>query len=243
MDVSQLKRDKSKILAATKIVKVGDDRSLIANGNVKVYLPKHWTEGNLGSIDDKFNTLAMICFVVDDKYYSSLEALAKISLNTYDVSTVRIEDIEYYELSYQKGETIADSLLLVQDKNIVYEVFNEIIAKGKMPFYIGYVSALTLFDTSPLHAGYNTGTDIAIESLMSANRARDPKTPSKLYRYTLENQQDLFTKVPSMLPLTSVSGATNTSTRIMGSRMKEGILESIIDPSTTIESGEKIQFL
>lgn len=243
MEVSQLKRDRKKILDAVRQVKVGDDVSLVAAKEVKVYLPKHWTESNLGSIDEKFNSLCVICFVVEGKFFAHLEALTKISLNPYDISTVKIEDVEYYELSYQKGETICDSLTLVQDKNIVYEVFNEKLAKAKMPFYFRYADVLTIFDTSQLHAGYNTGTDFAIESLMSANRARDEKNPNKLFRYTLQKQEDLDTMTPVMLGLTSVSGATNASSRIMGNYMKDGLVESIIDPTSVIEEGDKVLFL
>lgn len=243
MDISGLVRDADKVRDAIAEVKIGNAYSAVAKKSVKVYFPKYWLEGNLGSIDSKITVFAFISFVVDDKYFSHLDAIAMISLNPLDVSVVKIEDVEYYQLSYMPGETIADSITLVKDGKNVFETFNEFLSKSKVPWYMGYTHTCGVFSTALKHAGYNTRTDRAIESFMTANRARDPKNGSKLFRYSVKSQEELETVSPVLLPLTSVSGATSASSRLAGSNMKEGIVESIIDPTTTLSSNDKIMFL
>lgn len=241
MEISNLKSDPEKVRSALAEVRLGNNYSLVAKEEVKVCFPKIWLESDMGNIDSKISVFAMVGLIVDSSF-CYIDALAFINLNPLDVSIVKIEDIEYYILTYQKGQTITDSTTLVRDGLNTSKAFNEFLAKAKTPWYIGYVGICNLFRTSQLHAGYNTKTDRSIHSFMTGNRSRDPSNSGKLFRYTLKSQEDVY-KQPVMLPLTSVSGATSATSRLAGSNMKEGIVESIVNPTTTLEDTDKVLFL
>lgn len=243
MDISSLVRNKDEVLSSISEVKTGNNYSIVAKKKIDVLFPKYWIESELGSFDAKVNVFAMVAFVVEDKFYSHLDVLAYITLNPLDSSSVKIEDIEYFKLTYQPGETITDSTTLVKDGLSVARAFNEFLSKSKVPWYMGYADVCSIFYTSELHAGYNTKTDKAIESFMTANRSRNPKKPSQLFRYSIKTQEELETVRPVMLPLTSVSGATSASSRLAGSYMKDGIVESVVNPTYTLEESDKLLFL
>lgn len=243
MDILSLVRNPDKVYTALKEIEIGDKTSIVANGNVKVVFPKYWVESDLGTMDTNVTVLAFVCFVVDDKYFSYIDAITKITLNAYDVSSVKIGDIDYLQLSYEKGETIADSITLVKDGNNSYLVFNEFMTRGRIPWYINYNGVLNAFDTSMLHAGFNTQSDKSVESMMSANRARDPDNPSLIFRHSVKTQEEFDTKVPVWLPLTSVEGTTSALARLGGNYMKEGITESVVSPTDQLNDSDSLVFL
>lgn len=243
MDISTLVRDKDKVFDALSEVKVGNNYTLVAKQKLDVYFPKYWLESELGSFESKVNVIGFIAIVLDDKYFSHIDVLSYITFNPYDSSSVKIEDVEYFKLSYLPGETMVDNTTLVKDGVTSARAFNEFMSKSKIPWYLRYVDVCTMFYTSELHAGYNTKTDKAIESFMTANRSRDPSDPSKLFRYSIKSQDDLMNASPIMLPLTSISVASNTTSRFAGSYMKKGIVESTINPTETLEDTDKLLFL
>lgn len=243
MDISKLSRDKNKVLDAIAEVKMGNNYAMIAKKKIDIVFPKYWLESAMGSFDLKVNVFAMVAIIVEEQYFSHIDALTSISFNPIDSSSVKIEDIEYFKLSYQPGETITDSTTLVKDGLTAARAFDEFLSKSKIPWYLRYQDICLAFQTSQLHAGYNTRTDKSIESFMTGNRSRDPKNTAKLYRYTLKSQDDLDKTRPVMLPLTSVSGATSTSSRMAGSYMKDGIVESVVNQTTTLEDSDRLLFL
>lgn len=241
MDIKKLKHDPSKIHSNWVETVDGEGNSLIATrGGCKIYFPKHYTEGKLGSIDTNFNVIAIFCVVVDDKYYSVSDAIAEMTLSPDEVNVVKVDDAEYYELVFEDGSVITINSMLVVDNQKVYQVFDEFLAKGKTPWYISYTMLLQIFKTARIHAGVNLGVDAAVLSMMTASRGRQQSDKSKYYRNQLATQRDLDEIRPAMLPLTSVASATNTTSKIMGSYLTAGIVSSLVSPSTQTENIEQL---
>lgn len=239
MDVSKLKRDPKKCLEAWSTPK--DSKSIIAKKNVKIYFPKHYMTGPLGNIDDKFNTIAVFGIVVDDTYYCASDAPAKMSLTPDSVNVVKINDSDYYELSWEKGSIITENRFLVINKGLMSEISNEFIEKGKTPWYVNQWYIANLFKHDQLFGGVKIAENDTLISLTAAFRARHPDDRSKSFRNVVKDQKEFDTVMPIMTPLNSVAAsASNTLTRLNGGYMTEGMVGAIVDPSDKLETVESL---
>lgn len=239
MDITTLIRDPSKVIDAWSISK--DSKSIIATKNVKVYFPKAYMTSTLGNIDDKFNVIGVFGIVVDDKYFCASDALAKMSLQPDTVNVVKIQDGEYYELGWEPGSIITPNRFLVVSKELLSEVSNEFIEKGKTPWYLNLPFLSNLFSTDKLFGSVRIAEDRSLISLTSAFRARHPDDRRRPFRAMVKTQKEFDTVMPVMTPLNSVAAsASNTLTKLGGGYMNEGMVSALVEPSETLETVESL---
>lgn len=238
MDISNLIRKPSIVNKAW--FSPPDTGTIIAKKACKVYFPKHYMDGKLGHIDDKFNVMGVFGITVDDKYFCASDALAVMAFTPDVINIVKIQDAEYYELGWEEGSVICPNRFLVQNKSLMYEVSNEFVSKGKTPWYFDKAMMANVYKTDKLHGGVRMGDDRAIISTTASFRARDPKNREQAFRYSVRTQKEFDEGQPDYLPLNSVAAtASNTATKLIGAYLQEGMVSAIIEPSTTVESSEK----
>lgn len=236
MDYANLKHNPEAVRKAWYADK--KDKTIVALEPCTICFPKHWMDSGLGSIDDRYNVMAMFAVIVGDNYSVS-DAMAKMPLTPDSVNTVKIDDVDYYELSWEKGGVITPNRFLVVDNGNAYQCFLEFISKGKTPWYFSVVHLANIFRTSELHAGANLQADPAIMSNFTAFRCRDMKDSKRYFRETIKDQSQLVTERPQINSLTSVAGnATNTTAKLLGANLAEGAVSAIISPSVTNETLE-----
>jgi hypothetical protein len=216
-------------------------KQIIALKDCRVYFPATYLNGKLGYMDDKVNVIAYFGIVVEDTYYAVSDALALMSLTPDEQNLVRIEDGEYMELSWKAGSVITENRHLVKDSGILYEVFNEIVAKGKTPWYMSITQLADLFRTAGIHAGKSIGVNKSILSIFVASRAKSMTDRRVYFRETLKTQADMSTLKPAINPLNSVSaGATNTTSSLLGSYLREGMVSTLVTPAENNEAIEDL---
>lgn len=214
-------------------------QTIVATEDCKIYFPKSWLSGKLGTIDSRFNVLGVFAIVVGNNYAVS-DCMAKMPLIPDEVNAVKINEIDYYELSWLKGSVICPNRFLVKDKQLLYHVFEEFHGRGRQPWYIGVVKLISLFHTSVLHGGASLNTNQAIISLLTSARARQ-EDRTKYFKEQLITQSDLTRHSPVMIPLANVAyGSTNATARLYGGYLTEGLVSELVNPS---ERQEKIESL
>lgn len=235
MDFSKFKRDRKKIGGLLKT----HQSKVIVTGECKVYIPKRFTEKDLVVITDTITILG-VCGIVAGDSYSTMLCNALFTTQPSSSTIVTIEDVEYFEFKYEAGDVFVTDINLVQDKQLIYKIFDEIVAKGKTPWYLTYEDLGVLFDTSVKHGALDLKTDHSILEMITASRARQLTDRTKYYRQTLNSLKD-YEKKPAIIPLRSVMyGATNTTAKLMGSRLNEGISSALVNPSERNEDIESI---
>lgn len=238
MDVSTLIRDPERVAKAW--ISPPETKTIIAKKPCKIYFPKHYMDGKLGSIDDRFNVMGVFGITIEDKYYCASDALAIMPLTPDSINVVKIDDSEYYVLSFDEGSVICPNRSLVKDKTLMYEVSNEFVAKGKTPWYFNKSMMSNIFKTDSIHGGIRMGDDRSIISITAAFRARNPKDRSQPFRYAVKTQKEFDETMPDYLALNSVAATvSNTATKLVGGYLTEGIVSALVEPSTTVESAEK----
>lgn len=238
MDASTYVRDADRIKAALKEL---PDGSVICTAPIKLYIPERYVQKRLMSQGNETYILAIFALVLDDKYYGTSIADAMIRVGQASIATVKFGEESYLEFSYEKGDTVFGSTMLLQDKTLVYSIFDEFVSKAHVPWFMNYEDMAKLFDTAEYHAGMNPGGSRATLELIISMIARDPDDTMSYYRHIFKDKKTMLTKPPVLVPLRSVAlGATNTSAKLIGAYSDEGFTSALNNPSTRMEPIEEI---
>ena len=237
MEIKGLIRNPEAAHSALKEVK----DSLIAVKRCRIYIPESYIGGPLGSIEDSIRIVGIYGIVVEDKYYAVSSALAIMEIEPSATNVVTIDNIKYMEFTFEVGDTVIRNINLIRTGTLVYRIYNEIIAKGKIPWYLQYKDLCLLFTTAYIHGNANLQGDSAILELIASSMARQKDDRTKFYRLQpgLNAKEDKIG--PAFIPLRYVGmQATSTVARLLGAYFQEGVTSALISPSTRTESIEDI---
>jgi hypothetical protein len=233
-----LTRDPQRVQSALRKL---DDKRVVCVKPTKIYIPARFTEVGLASVGTKTQIIGICAIVVDDKYYSVMMANAMIWIDPTSVTTVTIDDTEYYEFSFEPGTAVFTTTEVVKMDSVCYSIYNEIIAGGRVPAYLSYIDLTHIFDSAKEYAGVNIGGNREVTELICSLIARDAERRELYYRQTVKSLQDVQVTGPAWIPLRSVQySATNTTNRLVGSYFREGLNAALVMPAERAERIEKL---
>jgi hypothetical protein len=238
MNIANLIRDANQIHLALE--EMADGRVITTKG-CKIYSPSRYVEHNLSYVGVDVYILGIFGITVEDKYLGVSLLNTMIPIDPTMTNKVKIDDDEYLEFVFAPGTTVFKSTDLVKTDSIVYRIYDEFIAKGYVPWYIGYEELGHLFDSSKEFADANIGTNPEVTQLIASMIARDPNDRTKYFRTAVDSFEEMSKKPPVYVPLKSVQySATNTTTKLGGSYFQQGVVSALIDNSTRTENIEKL---
>lgn len=238
MDISLLKRDASKVHACLAELPNG---KLIAKKELRIYIPARFAERSLAEIGNETNIVGIYAIVTEDNYFGISLVTAMMRIEPSATLRIKINGVEYYEFIFNPGDCVCASTSLVKTDTIVYKIYDEIISKANVPWYINYEDLGRIFDTAKYHAGTNIGANPEVTELIISMIARDKEDKTKYFRTILDKQEDISEKVPAFISLKSVIyAATNTTNKLAGSYMSQGITSALVSPSDREERIESL---
>lgn len=232
MDLSKLRRDPAKVKA--NLIETPDGQ-LIAKAPCSIVIPARFAERELATLEPQVYTIGIYALILEDGSYAVSTVPAMMRFTPIDVVPIKFGEEEYLQFLFPKGSVISDELRLRVENTVVYYIYNELIAKGNVPWYLEYEDFGKLFAEAPKFAGVTVGANHAIFEMVISAISRDPKDKTKYWRHADRDGQ------PTVVPLRSVIyGPTSTLSRIMGAYFKEGITASLVNPSEKVEDIEDL---
>lgn len=237
MDIALLERNPGAV--HDSLYEDGD--RLITKTGCDIYIPKRFDEKKLAHVGEDTSIVAIYAMVIDDKYYSTCVACANMKITPDVTSIVKIQGVDYYKFTFLPGSVITPNLNLVTVSTLVYFIYDEILAKAKVPWFINYFDLGTLFDSAQYHADITLSADNVPLEIAAGIIARDPNNITNHYRVALEGLDTVYTNPPTYSPISSVlAHASNLTARLMGNRFEEGITSSLINPVESVNTIETI---
>jgi len=238
MDVSKLIRDPKRIHADLVIT---PDQRITTTAGCKIHIPANWPEHKLAKLGTEIFILGIYALIIEDKYYGVSRAPTMLQIEPDSTQTIKIEDEEYLEFSFAPKSTVAVTTDVLMDNRILYNIYNEFIAKGSIPWYFTYRDLGGLFEYSAKYSGTMLGANHIIHEMVAATISRNPKKLNEQYRHSIATLSDLDAIKPTVVKLNSVSyGATNTTAKLIGSYFEDGVSSALVNPSTQVEPIESI---
>lgn len=231
-----LKRDPVRI---HQILVEREDGAVYTTAPCKIQIPQRYQERHLANVGSEIYILGIFAIISDDVYGVSITN-AMMRINPSSTETIDIDGTAYLEFHFDKGDKIFPNVELVKNDTITFYIYDEFIAKGRIPWFINYYDLPKLFDTARFHAGINLGNR-AILDLISSTIARNAANKTELYRHVLKKPSDVETNPPVIIPFKSVTWNTSdTTSRLIGSYFGDSITSALVNPSDKVERIEEL---
>lgn len=238
MNPKELIRDASKVLECLQEL---PDESLVALKEVKIYVPVRFAERGLAEVGVETYICGVYAIVVGDKYFGVSTINAMIRITPTSTMKIKVKGDDYFEFTFAEGSVVIPSLNLVKNDIIVYRIYDEIISKGRVPWYMDYETMGHIFDSAGYHAGANIGENSEVTELIISIIARNPDKKSDYYRTVVTNPELALKATVAWIPLRSVTyAATNTTNKLAGSYWSVGVVSALTAPA---ERTERIEML
>lgn len=238
MDWKPLKRDPSKLRAA---LAPQADGSIVAIKPVKIYVPERYAEKQLAVVGSETFILGIHAITTGDEYYAVSRIDAMMRICPTAINTVKFDQDTYLEFVFDAGAVVLATTGLVMTDTLVYQIFDEHISKGNVPWAIAYDDLARLFESSDKHAGVHLANQHSILAMIAASITRQKANRAQYYRHGLTTESDKQTVERVVIPLRSVTyGATNTTSKLVGAYWNDGLTSALVNPA---EKQEKIEEL
>ena len=229
-------KDKAKVMANLKEM---PDASVVTIKGCKIHFPERFVDRNLAYMGQTVYCLGYFNIIVDDKYSSVFTVNATPELTPTKIEKINVGGVPYYELIFNPGSTVIKSLDVVKIDTTVYDIYDEFLANGHLPYYTNYDDLAGIYDTAKKHAGANMGDQAEVTELIVSVMARWPNDREKYYRQGVSSHKGA-PPAPVYIPIESVESATNTTSRLAGAYFETGLKLAIATPAVRNERIEDI---
>ncbi len=237
MDVSTMVRDPKRV----KETLIEKDGMLISSKGCKVYTPKRYVERKLASVGSEIKIVGVMTIVVEDKYYSVMKVPSMLTIQPSEILTEKVGDEEYFVFSFDPGSVLVTNLNIVMDIFLIYDLYNEIIAKGHVPWSFTYEDIGKLFAETKKYTGDSLSRTNTILEMIASTVSRNPNNLMEFYRHQIQTEAEEKKVNPRFIPFRSVLyGANNTTAKLLGAYFDDSLLSALVNPSERTEGVETI---
>lgn len=238
MDPKKLRRDPKRVQSALSITAGGQ---VVTSKPCRIYIPARYAEKQLANIGSEIHILGIYAIVMEGQYYAVSLANAMKRIEPATINTISIDDNEYYEFIFEAGDTVIADVNLVVNDTLPYHINDEIIAKGRIPWFLTYEDLGSLFDSAEKYAGVRLGANDAVLEMIASSIARSEKDPRVYYRQVVKSKEDVEKNPPLFIAFRNISyGATNTTAKLMGSYFEASMTSALVNPSEKVEDIEEL---
>lgn len=215
---------------------VDTGNSIIAKSDVKIFLPAHYQQVHLATIERNISIIAVYAMVVNDSVYAVSNTLCRVTITPRSYSIETHNGTEWLVFNFEKDDVIIPDTTVIRDKIFVYRCNDEFVTKGKVPEFIDYANDRTTFyATATKFGSVDYGVDPAILELMATMTARDPKDLLVPFRLCKDKNA-----VPVYIDMDNINyNTTNASAKLLGNYARTGLTSALITDSNNLETLER----
>lgn len=238
MEASKYKRNPAAVVAAIREM---PDGSLVCTKDCIIHVPESFRSKQLLAMGSETITIGFYAVILSTGEYGVYTIPSMIRLNPAETVTRTIDDTSYYEFSFKAGQVMVKSIDLVKDNIMLYYLTEEVLARGRIPWYYDYEDLGDFFNNMLKYTGTSLVTTPSIGEMVVAQIARSAKDRTiPIRNFITKMGLDLRDQI-AWVPLRNVEdGAQDTTSKIAGNYMAEGIDAAIQNPSTKVNRIESM---
>ena len=237
MSVEGLRREPSASFQAKALTELPDG-SVIANRYLEIYLPRRFVDNGMAAVSDKVTTAAVLGLVIPGECYAPLVALMDITLLPLNIREVNIKGVPYLVLEFEEGDTVIESLEVIQDSNKPYFYMLEFYYYAKITWYMSHREVEGLFDNAKAECGVDVGSTFQVPRVLTSIMFRDPDNPDQPYRYSKAITEG---RPPLIVGLNNGSMLIDgTFAKISSGYLQDNTVAAIVNPDTKVTDYERI---
>lgn len=236
VDISKLKRDPEK--AKANLVQVG--KTIVTKKACVIQFPVSYENAHLANLGTESLVFGVFPIIFEDGYYTLNNTNAQFRLSPNVIEKTKIDNIDYYVLKFEAGDTLFLSTDLVKANKLVYYAYSYFLEKGNVPWFLNLFDLANIFNTAKEHAGVNLGNKVTVDIIVMT-MARDAKETYELYKHKIKSQSDILTNPPAIIPFDSVVWNTSdTTSKLNGSYFNTAVNAALVNRSERVEIIEEL---
>jgi len=235
MELGNLKRDGD---AIDKSLIINADSSVTAARDLEIHLPKRFVDNGFATVGEKVQSVAVLGIVVPGVCYAPLVALMDITLEPLGMREVAIGGVQYLILEFTKGDTVIESLDVLEDPNKPYQYYLEFDFYAKKPWYLNKEDLSSMVDYAEYECGGKVGSSPQVKRVFNSLMYRDPDNLNNPYRNSkamLEGREPIIVGLNNSALL--IDG---TFSKLTGGYLQDNTIAAIVNPDTKVTDMEKV---
>lgn len=232
MDKIALRRNKDAVLSKLKI----SNDSLICTEDCMIQIPVRFGQVNLADVSVDIYIIGIYALVLKSGEYSVSNMAGMIKITPTSILTKKIGEDEYYEFLFTAGSVISPNVNIVRKDLVPYDIFNEFIFKGGVPWYMEYSDVGKLLNSAKKYADSNSGNIYEVGEFIASIITRKASDRTIYYRLSLPSNER-----PKYVPLSSVFySVNNTVNKLAGNYFSDGVTSALVNPTTNTNKLEEL---
>lgn len=228
IDFSKLKRNPE---AIKNCLKVMDDRT-IATKRLRVVFPERFTKKKVGLAVLGITSSVVGLYAILDDYnnYAVSIVTAFQTFKPSQIDTVLIDKKPYYQFTIEENENFILNNNLVQSSRHIFNLFSEIYLAGNVPAYYNYEDTARLLSESSKFNDFGIGKDPLLFEVITSIISRSPNNSKQYFKETIKTESDKL-KTPSYVGMSDIyDSLDDTVAKTIGGYLRQGIINSIVEP-------------
>lgn len=226
MDISKMRRNPQAVLAGLKALPNG---ALATTQPLHIHVPETFRAKSILQMGEEILTMGYIALVLDSGEYGVYMIPSMIRLNPSQTTMIEVDGKAYYDFSFDAGTIVFKSIELLKDNSLLYNVTDELLSRGRIPWYYGYEDMAEFFKSIAHYTGTQLVPVRSVGEMVVAQVARLPTKRTDPLRYHLTKAGVNVQSGVSWLPLRNVSiGAEGFAAKFVGSYLDDGIDSALL---------------
>lgn len=222
-------------------LKTTSSGQVITNQACKIQVPARFMDIGLGQIGSETFVMGYFALILDTLEYTVCNVAAIVELNPSKTITVLIDDVLYYEFYFEPGSVVINTTDLLRRSKLMFNIIDEFIFKGKVPWYLEYEDLGKLFDTAKSHGDSNVGESLETIEFIASIVTRHINDRTKPIRQLITEYKDIQRDYLQYVGMNSVFYSVNsTMNRLSGSYFSDGVTSSLVIPTDKVSTIESI---
>ena len=217
------------------------NNAVICKVPCKIQVPVRFIDVGLGSIGIDTFIIGHYPIILETGEYAVSNINAMVEINPWKTIKVEINGIPYYEFHFQANQIVINTTELLKKDTLMYNIFDELIFKGKIPWYLEYEDIGKIFDTAKKHGNSNVGQNLEIIELIASLITRSKNDRSIPLRNVMTSYKDMDISKITYIALVSIFYSVNSVTnKLTGAYTTDGITSALTMKSDRVEKIEEI---
>ena len=226
---------------AVKAVLVQKDGKVYCKEPCRIQIPVRFVKRNMAKIGTSNFIYGLFPIILESGEYALHNLCAMVEILPYKTTETTVDGEDYYEFHFEKNSVVINNTTVVQRKTLMFNVFDELFFKGKIPWYLNYFDICSLFDTAKSHADSKVAEVPDTIELLASIISRSVENPKLSIRLTAKSINDFKPSQMKSVALKNVMFSVNTTlNKLAGSYFDPGVRSALVQPTDQVDKLESI---
>lgn len=227
--------------AVRAVLQTTPSGAVVTTAPCRIQIPERYVDRNLASIGIETYLYGIYAMLLEDDRYAISVTHAMLKITPFKSLKIKIGEVPYYEFHFPAKSIVFPATEVVKRNVFIFDVLDEFMFQGKIPWFLDYTDVGRLFDTAKEFATSSIASSPETIELLASMIARTSTDRMQYYRNSLPDDPKASIPPPAYIPFKSVFyAATNTLNKLAGNYFQQGVVSALVTPTEDVQRLEQL---